>query len=305
MTSSLSATRVPSLRATALHPDPVRPLDPVRYAQTHAVFEAASDQRDRLCEWLVRALPPLVADIGTDGGADGHRALRVLGVGVGDGSVDAILASALAAHGRSVRYEGVEPHAASAARFVAALENLGRPGLTASASVCSFDDFHDEGAGGYDLVHFIHSLYYVTDLGAALDRALALLRPGGWLVALQSPRAPLSEIAASLTAQAGFAQWYAEALDAELRARGVSATRVIIDGKLEIGTVWSDPNGHGEQLLDFLAQVRTCDLGPAQREAVLDYLGELADPDHPTLVPHPVQAVLVRAPPRPADQGPG
>ncbi len=289
----------PSARVTS-HSDPptprlrlpkhfevVRPLDPIRYAQTHAIFEAASDQRARIRDWLIATLPPRFAEI-----AD--RPLRVLGVGVGDGSIDAPLAAALAADERPVSYEGVEPHDASAARFLQALESLALPGLKAAASVSSFADF--EGGGDRDLVHFIHSLYYVGDLGAALDHALRLLRPGGWLVALVSPRPPLSEVAAALAERGGCPQWYAESLDAQLASRGLSATRVTIDATLDISAIYADPHGIGEQLFDFLAQVRTRELSAATRDAILAYLGEIAAPDHPTRVPHPVTAVMIRAP---------
>jgi hypothetical protein len=105
---------VPTLRSTspldllreavAVAPG-LRGLSAERYARTHAAYEAASDQRARLQAWLVRELAPLLA--GTD-------PVRVLGVGVGDGSVDAPLAAALAARGRRVHYTGVEPHPASA-----------------------------------------------------------------------------------------------------------------------------------------------------------------------------------------------
>ena len=262
----------------------MRPLDPLRYAQTHAIFEAASDQRAKIRDWLVETLPPRFAEIV-------DRPLRVLGVGVGDGSIDAPLAAALAADGRAVHYEGVEPHDASAARFIAKLESLARPGLRASASVCTFADF--EGAGDRDLILFIHSLYYVDELGAALDHALRLLRPGGRLVALMSPRPPLSEVAATLAEHGGFPQWYAESLEAQLTSRGLAAERVMIGATLDMGAIYADPEGIGEQLFDFLAQVRTRELSAATRDAILAYLDDIADPDHPTHLPHPVAAVML------------
>jgi SAM-dependent methyltransferase len=283
VTSSKTVAGIPRLRLSKRLQ--VRPLDPARYALTHAVYEAASDQRQRLRDWLIEALPPRLDDIV-------DRPLRVLGVGVGDGSVDAPLAAALARQARPLHYEGVEPHAASARRFVAALEGLEVPNLHARATISDFAQCASEGQR--DLIHFIHSLYYVADLGAAIDQALGLLRPGGWLVALQSPRAPLSEVAATLTARAGCPQCYAEDLEAQLAIRGLSATTATIDACLDIDAVYSDPAGAGEQLLDFLTQVRSCDLDATTRDAVLDYLRQIADPDHPTRLPHPVTAVLVR-----------
>mgnify|MGYP002651697094 CR=1 FL=1 len=67
------------------------------------------------------ALPPMLAHCDP---------VRVVGVGVGDGSVDAPLAAALAADGRRVRYTGVEPHAPSAADF-AGFSNTSTRGASA------------------------------------------------------------------------------------------------------------------------------------------------------------------------------
>ncbi|MGH3918413.1 MAG: hypothetical protein ACRDSG_05145 [Pseudonocardiaceae bacterium] len=63
----------------------------------------------------------------------GAPPLQVIGVGVGDGSVDAPLAAALAADGRRVHYTGIEPHALSAAGFVVRLAALPADSLTVTA----------------------------------------------------------------------------------------------------------------------------------------------------------------------------
>ena len=148
------STSLHQLRQAVAGSSALPDLSGVHYAYSHAAYEAASDQRASLQTWLPRELPPLL----------GAGPLRVIGVGVGDGSVDAPLAAALATNHRQVEYVGIEPHAASAAGFEARLGSLDTGCLTVTTAAGAFDDY--EPAGSADLVHFVHSLYYMNALGA-------------------------------------------------------------------------------------------------------------------------------------------
>lgn len=261
---------------------PLAALTGERYALTHAAFEAASDQRPRLQEWLARALPPLLAEC---------EPVRVVGVGVGDGSVDAPLALALAAGGRRVRYLGVEPHAASAMGFAGRLAALHTDSLTPSVVIGDFAD-HDAGHPA-DLVHFLHSLYYVDDLGAALDHALTMLRPGGLLVAATAPLEPLCVLTELLCPWGAHRPWFAGDVRVELELRGLEVRAETLVGRLDVTDVLDDPLGRGEALFDFLVGARTALMPPPVRARVLAYLRDLAVG---TSVPHPLDVIIARVP---------
>jgi SAM-dependent methyltransferase len=267
--------------------DRVRGLSPDRYATTHAAYEAASDQRGKVHAWLGDEVPKLVTHV-TD------RPVAVLGVGVGDGSVDGPLAARLAADERAVTYHGVEPHRPSLERFRARLRGLGRPGLHVTTSTSDFGAFTD--GGTFDVVHFVHSLYYVRNVGDAIDQALALLRPGGSLVALTSPREPLSVLASLLAPQTAHPQWFAETVGVELAARDLPTVTATIDGRLDLSALRRDPQGLGEQVLDFLIQARSIDLAPDVRALVDAHLDDIALAGEPSIVPHPLTAVVVTVP---------
>lgn len=265
-------------------PGGLPPLAPTRYAQAHAVWEAASDQRAVLRDWLVAELPPLVEHV-TD------RPLAVLGVGVGDGSVDAPVAAALAAGGRRVDYVGVEPHRPSASAFAMRLAGLVLPGLSVRTQVGPFT--RRPGTDPVDLVHFVHSLYYVPDLGGALDLALAELGPGGVLVTLTAPLQPLCVLTEALAPRDGHRQWFAEDVRAALAGRGRAVRVVPLTGRLDLTPVWEDPAGTGELLLDFLVQGRTAGMPAEVRELVLDHLAALVLPGPGRVVPHPLEVLVV------------
>ncbi len=260
---------------------PLPPLTGERYALTHAAYEAASDQRPLLQEWLARALPPLLT---------GCDPVRVVGVGVGDGSVDAPLARALAADGRHVRYLGVEPHAPSAMGFAGRLAALHAETLTPSVVIGEFAD-HDAGHPA-DLVHFVHSLYYVDDLGAALDHALSMVRPGGLLVAATAPLEPLCVLTELLCPWGEHRPWFAHDVRDELDLRGLDVHAETLVGHLDVADVLDDPCGRGEAVFDFLVGARTSGMTAPVRAHVLDYLRAIGGPQ----VPHPLDIMIARVP---------
>jgi len=124
---------------------PLPALSGAEYARTHAVYEAASDQRGLLREWLVREVPPLLAE---------HDPVRVVGVGVGEGALDVPLAAALARGGRAVRYTGVEPHPPAASAFLAGLAGLAAPSLVPAVVVGDFAR-HDPGHPAADAQGYV------------------------------------------------------------------------------------------------------------------------------------------------------
>jgi hypothetical protein len=205
--------------------------------------------------------------------------------------VDAPLAAALAADGRRVDYVGVEPHLPSASTFAVRLGALGLAGLAVSARVGEYGP--DSGAGPVDLVHFVHSLYYVPDLGAALDRALAALGPGGLLVSLTAPLEPLCLLTEALAPRTGHRQWFAGDVSAALLARDCTVREITLAGRLDLAAVETDPDGLGEQLLDFLVQGRTRDMPAAARRAVLEHLDGIRLPGPGWPVPHPIRVAVV------------
>ncbi|WP_300014921.1 class I SAM-dependent methyltransferase [Pseudonocardia sp.] len=281
MTTTGTASSLDRLRVEVVGSAPLPPLTGERYALTHAAYEAASDQRALLQGWLAHALPPLLA---------GCDPVRVVGVGVGDGSVDAPLARALSEGGRQVRYLGVEPHAPSAMGFAGRLAALHVDTLIPSVVIGDFAD-HDAGHPA-DLVHFVHSLYYVDDLGAALDHALSMVRPGGLLVAATAPLEPLCVLTELLCPWGEHRPWFAHDVRAELDLRRLEVHAETLVGRLDVTEVLIDPCGRGEAVFDFLVGARTAAMSAPVREHVLDYLRAIGGPE----VPHPLDIMIARVP---------
>jgi SAM-dependent methyltransferase len=284
--TTLSASRSLDRLREEVRGTPALPaLTGERYALTHAAYESSSNQRPLLQPRPAPQLPPLLV---------GRDPVRVVGVGVGDGNVDAVLAAALAADGRHVRYTGVEPHTASAVGFAGRLAALDVVDLVPTVVIGDFAD-HDAGLPA-DLVHFVHSLYYVDDLSAALDHALAMVRPGGLFVAATAPREPLCVLTELFSPWAGHRPWFAEDVRAELDRRGLDVREETLDAHLDVRAVLTSPLGSGEAVLDFLVGARSAAMTSSVRAHVLDHLRDIALPGHPGTVPHPLSLTVVRVP---------
>jgi SAM-dependent methyltransferase len=188
----------------------------------------------------------------------------------------------------------VEPHLASAVGFAARLSGLGAGSLVPSVVIGDFAD-HDPGHP-VDLLHFVHSLYYVDDIGAALDHALAVLRPGGLLVTATAPVEPLCAITELLGPWSGHRPWFAHDVRAELDRRGLTVRGERLVGRLDVRDALADPLGRGAAVLDFLIGADTSGMPADVRGHLLARLASLTDAEHPGSVPHPLDIAVVRVP---------
>ncbi len=259
--------------------DALRALEPDDYARGHALFEARSDQREQVIDWLGARLAKRA----------GSRALSVLSVGCGDGSVDAALARRAceqAPTGARRAWTGIEPHPASAEAFSTALAQVDSPGLQARCRVARFEDVRI--SRSFDVVTFVHSLYYVDDLSAALRSALDLVARDGELLILHAPLGALNQLTAEVTtAVGGHPQPWTEQVDAALDGLAARMERTELDATVDL----TDAAEADPALLDFTVQAA---LDPASRAWVLEQLDAIAEPGAGRRIAHPVTAYVVR-----------
>ncbi|MCZ4076842.1 class I SAM-dependent methyltransferase [Rhodococcus sp. H36-A4] len=246
-------------------------LEPESYARDHAAFEQLSDQRGLIAEHLAGRLATM-----------GDGPVSVLSVGCGDGSLDVQLAKGLvnAVPGRPVRYVGIEPWSGSARLFTANMAALGSDELSVDVHVASFSDAPVDET--FDVVLFVHSMYYVADVGETLSGALDLLRPGGELWVLNAPRGALNALVDVLAPPLeGHRQWFSADVEKAFVDAGIALDEVVtLDALVDLASA-------SERVLDFAVQAR---LTPELRGPVRAYLDAVSVPgaDGRPRVPHPV-----------------
>lgn len=246
-------------------------LEPDAYAREHAAFELLSDQRGMIAEHLAARLAGL-----------GDGPLSVLSVGCGDGSLDVRLGAGLVDKfpGRQVRYVGIDPWPGSAELFTGKMAALDAVELSVDAYVAPFGDFPADET--FDVVMFVHSMYYVADVGATLRGALDLLRPGGELWVAIAPSAALNALVGVLAPPLeGHRQWFSADVEQAFVVAGIVLDDVVtLDALVDLAVA-------SDEVLDFAVQAR---LTPELYEPVRAYLDAVSvrGPDGRLKVPHPV-----------------
>ncbi|WP_186628757.1 bifunctional 2-polyprenyl-6-hydroxyphenol methylase/3-demethylubiquinol 3-O-methyltransferase UbiG [Rhodococcus sp. BP22] len=266
-----AAVLLDDLRAVRRGAAALAGLEPEAYARDHAAFEQLSDQRGLIAEHLAGRLAAM-----------GDGPVSVLSVGCGDGSLDVQLAKGLvnAVPGRPVRYVGIEPWSGSAGLFTAAMASLEADELSVDVHVASFSDAPVDET--FDVVLFVHSIYYVTDVEETLRGALELLRPGGELWVLNAPRGALNALVDVLAPPLeGHRQWFSADVEKAFVDAGIALDEIVtLDALVDLASA-------SDRVLDFAVQAR---LTPELRGPMRAYLDAVSVPgaDGRPRVPHPV-----------------
>jgi SAM-dependent methyltransferase len=252
------------------------------YLKTQKIYEAHSDQRVRIAQWIGESLPPVERP---------DPRVRVLSVGCGDGILDVAVAAALNRPDRVVHYLGVEPSESAGELF---LQRLGAmhhvvPDLIGAR-------IEDAGPiGEFDLIVAIHSLYYVDDLPTHLLNLRAALRPGGALVIMNAPLLGLNSLVEAVAPQIDGATSlaYSGEIGRILDESGIPSRRSRIDATLDISPCRDPGSEIGLDIMQFLAHADLGARSPGFRRSLVDYLDAIAFHPGGAFVPHPVDVFVV------------
>ena len=272
-----STDHLDELRAATASSLPLDGLAPHTYATNHAAFEALSNQRGLIADWLVDRLT-----------STRTAPLSVLSVGCGDGALDAVVAERLLASGSDgcgLRYVGVEPFAEGAGQFRERMGRINSDRLSFDTVVAPFANASVDET--FDVVTFVHSMYYVPDVAEAAQAASALLRPGGEAIVLSAPRGALNLLAGLLApAIEGHRQWFGDDVHDALTRSGLD---LAIPAPIEAVVDLTDAS---DEVLDFTVQAR---LTPDLRGLVRRYLASVSLVAGRSEVAHPVDVYVIRA----------
>jgi SAM-dependent methyltransferase len=256
-------------------------LDEETYLRTQKVYEAHSDQRIRIAHWLGNRLPALPPTRST---------VRVLSVGCGDGSLDVALATTLIERGHRVEYVGVEPSTAAGAAFTERLGLL--PGVEATVLPTRLEEAALRGS--FDIVVAIHSFYYLDRPAAQLRRLIDVLLPGGSLVVMNAPLLGLNQLVEALAPDEDATSLvYSDVVGDILLQLGQTARCHRIDAALDVSPCFDPRSDLGRDILQFLTHADLSGLSPEAHGALRDHLRALTLTPGGTLVPHPVDVLVV------------
>lgn len=264
----------------------IHSLDDSYYAQCLEIFEANSDQRLGLLSWLETNI---VARMSQDANA-------ILSVGCGTGAFDECILRYARERMKQVTYLGIEPNEVSAAEFSQTMDKQASDQVNVGVLLQKFGEqvFEDQ----FDLILFVHSIYYLEDRNDAIDAALKALKPGGELIIVIAPDEALNTVA-NLMWQHQMEQksWFSDDVRAHFDARGLDYGETRIGATLSANGCFGEATEVGRNILDFIVQTRLDELPAALRNDISKFLMSITHGlgVNPCL-PHPVDIFRCQKP---------
>ena len=264
----------------------IQPLNNSYYAQCLEIFEANSDQRLGLLEWLEANV---IAKMSQDANA-------ILSVGCGTGAFDECILRYARARMNQVTYLGIEPNEIAAADFLKTMSTQTSEQVDVSVLMQKFGEQVFENK--FDLILFVQSIYYLEDRNDAIDAALHALKPGGELVIVIAPDEELNTIA-NLMWQRQMEQksWFSDNVRAHFDARGLDYGETRVSANLNANECFGESTEEGRNIVDFIVQTRADQLPTGLRNDICEFLMSISEEQGTTTcLPHPVDIFRCKKP---------
>ena len=254
------------------------PLNDKDYALCLETFEANSDQRLALLDWLEAKVVSRMP----------QRSSSILSVGCGTGAFDEQILRFAKMRIKNISYLGIDPNPIEAACFLKTMGSQKSDKVDISVLVEPFGDRSLDQK--FDLILFVHSLYYMDDCNKAIDLALKSLTPGGQLVICMAPDEALNVIANLVwRRQMGQKSWFSDDVTNFFESRGLEFRKTQIDARLNVSDCFDLPTEAGREIIDFIVQTRIDKLPDSLREMIFEFLISISETDDSkTKLPHPV-----------------
>jgi SAM-dependent methyltransferase len=256
------------------------------YAQCLEVFEANSDQRFRILDWLEENILTHML----------KSSNSILSVGCGAGAFDEHVLKYLNGRMEQVKYLGIEPNPFEATEFLKRMQaqSVGQMAVDTSVLVEKFGERSLDAA--FDLILFVHSIYYLDDRNEAIDAALSALKPGGVLIIVVAPDESLNVIANLIwQRQMGQKSFFSDDLRRHFDARGIDYSETRIAANLDATAGFNSTSQEGRDIIDFTVQTRMALLPEPLQHDISEFLLSTSKiEDGNTYLPHPVDVFCCR-----------
>jgi SAM-dependent methyltransferase len=250
------------------------------YAQCLEVFEANSNQRLEILNWLQENVLSKMSQCRQS----------ILSVGCGTGAFDEQVLRHLTDRKTPVKYLGIEPNQLEATEFLKRMHAQSTDEIAVDASVLVEKFGQQSFSEEFDLILFVQSIYYLDDRNKAIDAALKALSPGGVLVIVVAPDEALNAIANLIwQRQMGQKSFFSDDLRQHFDASGIDYSETRISANLNATTGFNVISQDGRDIIDFTVQTRTDLLPEALQQDISEFLLSIAKiEDASTFLPHPV-----------------
>lgn len=211
--------------------------------------------------------------------------------------MDRRVAKVFSDHVDAVSLVGVDPNPEHTRAFQTQLSG---EGFDVDVFTSGFEDFETNRT--FDVVHFIHCLYYFEHIVPELLKAVDVLSPDGALVVLQAPNGALNHLADRVwKKQFKRSAWYSDDVIAALDGMNIHLQVERIDAEVDVTDCFERGNEKGIEILDFIVQAETRKLPHAFQASLLESLRSICRQQRDRLLcKHPVDAIVARKRNQPA-----
>jgi SAM-dependent methyltransferase len=260
-------------------------LSDARYHATHERFEAASNQRALILDWL--------EDLADRSTFPTDRPTRLLSVGCGGGVMDRRITVVFSDHVDRLSLVGVDPNPEHTQAFE---RRFAGEGFDTTAFTATFEEFRPEGS--FDVIHFVHCLYYFEHIEPELRKAVDMLASNGVLVVLQAPNEALNHLAHRVwKKQFDQSAWYSGDVVAALSRMDVDYRVHRIEAEVDVTECFRTGSDIGVDILDFIVQADTRQFNDAFQSSLRESLRSICRRQGRRLLcAHPVDAIVVQKP---------
>lgn len=256
----------------------INPLSHMDYARALDIFEAASDQRLSLMDWIgAKAISNLP-----------DESASILSIGCGAGLFDAQILRAAKSATDAVHYLGIDPNPEAAAAFKSRLDALAdnQDDIDVLAEPFGARPLDQN----FDLILMIQSLYYFDDRPGAIDAAIDQLQPGGQLIIAMAPDEALNVVANLIWQnQMERLSWFSHNVRDHFAERGLPVDVVRLPSRLTLPKAFDCADNTTRDILNFTIQTDINALPESLSRQILAFLESCTIIDNGTThLPHPV-----------------
>ena len=239
------------------------------YSKSHRVFLDKSRQTEKINDLIQLRIPPLI----DEKKIFKEQSLNVLSIGSGNGQADLFVLKVIKeqlmktdlGHGVKIFNRAIDPNLYSCDLYRAAIENLPSPLNDGKVAfeICqqSFEEYqqsHREPLS-FDIVHFIHSIYYVDIEKALLHCFEKEVSGKGKIICIASRRDLISSVASKLQQKL---QWHVgseiyDVVDKMIQIANKNGWKIEVHDQeysIDVTEVFDPHSIEGNLLLDFLTQ---------------------------------------------------
>jgi ubiquinone/menaquinone biosynthesis C-methylase UbiE len=264
-------------------------LSESEYAAAFAAYRTKTNQAELMLEWLQKHAEFIVNE---------KEELSVLSVGTGYGEFDLAAIPILQKLAPRLHYTAIDPNNGMLEHFKTDFVARRIQNVELNVQNCSFEEFVRQEPKQYDLIHFTHCLYFISDRASAIKKSLELLKPNGLILIFNSMTAGSQDLRIRFTKKATgklSLVFSAEQLKELLEHENIKHLFDVINSVTDVTECFTS-RPTGRLLLNFFLLCNSDNISKSLRSEVLDYIKRIAFAEGSRfLMLHPVGVFCISA----------